>query len=65
MQKFFQSGGVFMVVALLCMAAGVVSENGAAFISVGAFWMIMAIIVRGKNAKKQPPEEEQPPEDKS
>jgi succinate-acetate transporter protein len=64
MQRFFQSGGVFMVVALLCFVAGVVSENGSVFISIGAFWMIMAIIVRGKNAKKQSSEDEQPPEDK-
>jgi succinate-acetate transporter protein len=52
MQRFFRSGGAFMVVALLCIAAGLISENKAVFLSVGAFWLIMAIIIRAKNAKK-------------
>jgi len=55
MKKFFQSGGAFMVVALLCFAAGVLSDNGAVFTGVGAFWLVMAIVVRAKNTKKQPP----------
>lgn len=57
MKKFVQSGGAFMVVALLCIASGLISENGAVFISVGAFWLIMAIIVRGKYVKKPPGDE--------
>ena len=52
MRKFFESGLGFMVVALLCFAAGVLAENGAVFISVGAFWLVFAIIVRSKYAKK-------------
>jgi len=52
MRKFFESGGLFMVVALICAVAGVLSENGTVFISLGAFWMIMAVIVRSRNAKK-------------
>jgi succinate-acetate transporter protein len=56
MQKFFRSGAAFMLVALLCVAAGLISENGTVFIGVGVFWLIMAIIVRGKNAKKPPSE---------
>lgn len=55
MQKFIKSGGAFMVVALICLAAGLISEQRAVFISLGAFWMIMAIVVRKKNAKKPPP----------
>lgn len=54
MQKFFQSGAAFMVVALLCLAAGFVSNYQTLFISVGAFWLIMAIIVRARYAKKPP-----------
>ncbi len=54
MRKFFQSGAAFIVVALVCFAAGVASENGPTFIALGGFWMIMAIIVRGKNLKKPP-----------
>jgi succinate-acetate transporter protein len=52
MQKFVQSGGAFIVVALLCMAVGFISRNGAVFASIGAFWLIMAIIVRARSAKK-------------
>jgi succinate-acetate transporter protein len=55
MQKFFKSGAAFMVVALICLAAGLKPGNGAAFIGLGAFWLIMAIVVRSKNAKKPPP----------
>jgi hypothetical protein len=56
MKKFVQSGGAFMVVAVLCVASGLIAENGGVFISVGAFWFIMAMIVRGKY-KKKPPED--------
>lgn len=55
MQKFFRSGAAFVVVALLCLAAGLTSKHGTVFTSAGAFWLIMAIIVRSKNAKKAPP----------
>jgi succinate-acetate transporter protein len=72
MKKFFQSGVAFMVVALLCFAAGVLcfaagvlSEKGAGFTSVGAvftsvgaLWLVMAIVVRAKNTKRQPPPEQ-------
>ncbi len=54
MHKFVQSGGAFMVVALLCIAVGFISRNGAVFTSIGAFWLIMAIIVRARSAKKPP-----------
>ncbi|MBI2619180.1 MAG: hypothetical protein HYW57_03785 [Ignavibacteriales bacterium] len=52
MQRFFQSGAAFLVVALICMIAGVVSDNAGVFVSIGAFWLIMALIMMGKNAKK-------------
>ena len=52
MQKFIRSGGAFMVVAILCMVAGLLSENSGVFISIGGFWLVVAIIVRAKNAKK-------------
>jgi hypothetical protein len=57
MRKFFESGGAFMAVALLCFAAGLIAENGGVFIGVGAFWLVMAVIVRGRSTKKQPPED--------
>ncbi len=54
MQKFFQSGGAFMVVGLLFVGVGFISKNGALFTILGAFWFIMAIIVRARYAKKPP-----------
>jgi hypothetical protein len=36
MKTFVNSGGAFMVVALLCFAAGLLSESGAVFKAVGA-----------------------------
>ena len=55
MQKFFRSGAAFLVVAMLCLVAGLTSKSGRVFTSVGMFWLIMAIVVRGKYAKKVPP----------
>ncbi len=52
MQKFFRTGTAFVVVALLCIAAGLVSEHRTVFLSIGGFWLILAIVVRAKNAKK-------------
>ncbi len=57
-KKFVQSGGAFMVVALLCIAAALISENRAVFICAGGFWLIMAIIVRGKYGQKRTPGDE-------
>ena len=53
MKKLFESGMAFMIVALLCFVAAIVSQNGALFVSVGGFWLIMAIIVRSKSVKNQ------------
>ena len=55
MKKFTQSGGFFMLVALICFVAGFTAENGTVFMSIGGFWLVMAIIARSKYAKKQPP----------
>ena len=52
MQKFFRSGAAFLLVALLCLAAGLISRNGSTFTIVAVVWLMLAIIVRGKNAKK-------------
>jgi len=53
MKKFFQSGGAFMLVALLCIAAGLLSGNRGV-VAAGAFWLIVAIAVRARSTKKQP-----------
>jgi hypothetical protein len=57
-KKFFQSGGAFIVVALLCIVAGLISQNASLFTVIGAFWLIVAVITRTNYAKK-------PTEDKS
>ncbi len=46
MQRFFRSGAAFIVVALLCLAAALFSSRGVLFVSLGAFWLFMAIGVR-------------------
>ena len=51
MRKLVDSGAVFLIVALICFVAGVAAEKSAAFIGIGGFWVIMAVIVRSKNAK--------------
>ena len=56
MQEFFRSGAAFMLLAVLCVAVGLISKNGTVFTIVGTFWLVMAIIVRRKNAKKPPSE---------
>ena len=55
MRKFFDSGLAFIAVAVICFAAGMISESNGTFVALGAFWLIVAIIVKGRNAKKAPP----------
>jgi hypothetical protein len=57
MKKFFESGVAFMVVALISYVAAMRAENGSVFMGLGAFWLIMAIIVRSRNAKKSAKEQ--------
>ena len=52
MRRFFDSGWAFMTVALICFLAAIVAENKGALAGIGGFWMIMAIIVRSRSAKK-------------
>ena len=61
MKTFFQSGMAFLVIALLCFAAAAISEKALVFVGVSAFWLVMAIVVRAKNAKKQPTSNEAKP----
>lgn len=53
MRKFFQSGGAFMLLALLCIGTALLSDHKGTLVGIGVFWLIMAIIVRGNYAKKQ------------
>jgi hypothetical protein len=50
MKRFFQSGGAFMLVALICIATGLLSGKPALG-AVGVIWLILAIAVRAKSAK--------------
>ena len=52
MRKFFNSGLAFVLVGLLCLAAGFLSQHSTVFISVGLLWIILAIVVRNKNSQK-------------
>ena len=54
MRQLFRSGMAFVVVALLCFAAGLKSANGTIFMSLGGFWLIMALVVRRKYFRKPP-----------
>ncbi len=54
MRTFFQSGGAFIVVALLCVVVGFISRSETVFTSIGAVWLMLAIIVRAKYTKKTP-----------
>jgi len=53
MRKLVDSGAVFLIVALLCFVAAAVVDKGVAFIGIGAFWVVMAGVVRSKNAKSR------------
>ncbi len=52
MQKFFRSGAVFVLLAILCIAAGLLSDQRTIFVSIGGFWLILGIVVRARYAKK-------------
>jgi len=52
LRKFLTSGGLFLLAAILCFVAGMVAENGGVFIGLGAFWLIMAVVARSRNARQ-------------
>ncbi len=52
MQKFFKSGNAFFLVGVLCLLAGFFSKQSVVFISLGAFWIIIGIIMRMRTSKK-------------
>jgi len=58
MKKFFQSGGAFMLVALLCIGASLLSENRGALLGAGALFLVIAIAVRARYPKRQQSTEE-------
>ncbi|MEX2116849.1 MAG: hypothetical protein WEB37_08175 [Bacteroidota bacterium] len=52
MKKFIGSGLAFLFIALLFMIVGAISENSSTLVSIGAFWLILAIIMMAKNKQK-------------
>ena len=52
MRKFFESGLVFMLVALVSIAVGLFSGKPALG-AVGALWLVLAIAMRARSTKKQ------------
>jgi hypothetical protein len=55
MPKFFLSGWGFIILALLCLAAGLLIPHASFFIYVGAIWLVAAIIVRARFSGRTPP----------
>lgn len=50
MSKLLDRGKAFLVVALICFAAGVTTDRGATFIALGAFWLIIAFATNRKDS---------------
>ncbi len=48
MQRFVRSGAAFIVVAFLCIAAGLLSKHGTTWTIIGFVWLIIAIGTRRK-----------------
>ena len=57
MRKFFESGLAFMLVALVWIAVGLLSGRPGLG-ALGVFWLVLAIAVRARSAKKQRPSPE-------
>lgn len=65
MKKFFQSGGLFLTVAVLCFASAVImfvaqtaSVNIAGMaLGIGMFWLTIGAIVRSRYQQRTPPAE--------
>ncbi len=45
MQKFFKSGGAFILLGLAFMVIALMAEKPAAYIGLGAVWLALGIIV--------------------
>ncbi len=54
MKNFFESGLAFMLVALIWIAVGLLSGRPGLG-ALGVFWLVLAIAMRRKTARKQQP----------
>ena len=52
MRKFFESGLAFMLLALVWVAAGLLSGRPGLG-ALGVFWLVLGIAMRARSAKKQ------------
>ncbi len=52
MQKFFQSGNLFLAASMIFLIAAVFAEQPAAFIVLGVAFFILSLNARKKNAAK-------------
>jgi membrane-bound ClpP family serine protease len=52
MQKFFQKGYTFFLVAAIFFIVSVLTEKAAVFLSVGVVFFILGLAVKKKNSQK-------------
>jgi uncharacterized membrane protein len=50
-----KSGWVFTILAVICLAVGLIIQNGTLFLILGVFWLAVAIIMRSRFGRKTPP----------
>jgi hypothetical protein len=52
MMKFSGSGRAFLLLAVLFMVIGVISEKTTVYLSFGGLWLIVGLIMMAKNKQK-------------
>lgn len=52
MQKFVQSGWAFFLVALVFMIIATMVESPGVYISLGFFWLLLAMVRMARNKQK-------------
>lgn len=52
MMKFIGSGRAFLLLAVLFMVIGVISEKTTVYLSLGGLWLIVGLIMMAKNKQK-------------
>ncbi len=57
MDKFFKSGGAFIVLALSFMIIGAIVEKPAVYIALGAVWLVLGLGMIAKNKRQSSPDQ--------
>jgi preprotein translocase subunit SecG len=52
MNRFFKTGGAFLVLAIVFMVIAAMAEKPAAYISLGAFWLILGLAMAARHKKE-------------